>query len=48
MIKSRMMRWASHVAGIAQKRNAYMILTGKSVAMMPSGRHRRRWEDDIK
>jgi hypothetical protein len=29
MIKSRMMRWAGHVACMKAKRNAYKILVGK-------------------
>jgi hypothetical protein len=30
------------------KRNAYRILVGKPGGMRPVGRHRRRWEDNIK
>jgi hypothetical protein len=33
MIKSRIMRWAEHVARMKEKRNAYSILLGKSEAM---------------
>jgi hypothetical protein len=29
IIKSRMMRWAGHVARVGEKRNAYRILVGK-------------------
>jgi hypothetical protein len=29
MIKSRRMRWAGHVAGMGELRNAYRILVGK-------------------
>jgi hypothetical protein len=29
IIKSRRMRWASHVARMGEKRNAYRILVGK-------------------
>jgi hypothetical protein len=29
MVKSRRMRWAEHVAGMGEKRNAYRILVGK-------------------
>jgi hypothetical protein len=29
MIKSRRMRWAEHVAGMGEKRNAYRVLVGR-------------------
>jgi hypothetical protein len=29
MIKSRMMKWAGHVAQMREKKNAYRILIGK-------------------
>jgi hypothetical protein len=29
MIKTRTIKWAGHVAGIGEKRNAYRILEGK-------------------
>jgi hypothetical protein len=47
MIKSRRMRWAGHVAGMGEKRNAYMILVGKAEVKRPLGRPRRRWENNI-
>jgi hypothetical protein len=31
-----------------EKRNAYRILVGKPKGKRPLGRHRRRWEDNIK
>ena len=31
-----------------QSRNAYRVLVGKPEGKRPSGRQRRRWEDDIK
>jgi hypothetical protein len=37
IIKSRMMRWAGHVAWIGEKRKAHRLLVGKS------GRPRHRW-----
>jgi hypothetical protein len=37
------MRWAGHVARTGLRRGAYRILVGR-----PVGRHRRRWEDNIK
>jgi hypothetical protein len=48
MIKSRMMRWARHVARMGAGRNAYGILVGKSKGKKPLGRPRRRWVDNIK
>jgi hypothetical protein len=41
-VKSRRMRWAGHVARMAEERKVYRILMGK-----PEGRPRRRWEDGI-
>jgi hypothetical protein len=48
MIKSRRMRWAGHVARMAEKRNAYRIVVGKPEGKRPLGRPRRRWVDNIK
>jgi hypothetical protein len=48
MMKSRMMRWAGHVARIVERRNAYRILVGKPEGQRPLGRPRRRWLDNIK
>jgi hypothetical protein len=31
-----------------EKRNAYRILVGKPEGKRPLGRHRRRWEDNIR
>jgi hypothetical protein len=31
-----------------ERRNAFMILVGTSEGKRPLGRHRRRWEDNIK
>jgi hypothetical protein len=47
MTKSRMMRWAGHVARMGEK-NAYMILEGKPEGKRPLGRPRRTWMDNIK
>jgi hypothetical protein len=46
--KSRIMRWAGHVARMEEKRGAYRILVGKPEGRRPLGRPRRRWEDNIK
>jgi hypothetical protein len=48
MIKSRMIRWAGHVARMGEKRNAYKILVGNAEGKRPLGRPRRRWVDNIK
>jgi hypothetical protein len=48
MIKSRMMRWAGHVARMGEKGNAYRIWVGKPEGKRPLGRPRRRWVDSIK
>jgi hypothetical protein len=42
MIKSRRMRRAGHVARMGEKRNAYMILVGKSEGKRPPGKPRRK------
>jgi hypothetical protein len=47
IIKSRMMRWAVHVARIGKKRNAYRILVGMLERKIPLGKPRRRWVDNI-
>jgi hypothetical protein len=48
IIKSRMMRWAGHVARIGEKRNVYRLFVGKPEGKKPPGRPRRRWVDNIK
>jgi hypothetical protein len=48
MIKSRIMRWAGHVAGIGEKRNTHRILVGKQEGKRPLGRRRRRCVGNIK
>jgi hypothetical protein len=48
MIKSRRMRWAGNVARMAEIRNAYRILMGKTEGKRPLGRPRHRWVDNIK
>ncbi|KAJ4437465.1 hypothetical protein ANN_17609 [Periplaneta americana] len=47
-IKSRRLRWAGHVARMGESRNAYRVLVGRPEGKRPSGRPRRRWEDNIK
>jgi hypothetical protein len=47
-IKSRKMRLEGHVARLGKMRNAYKILIGKTEGKRPLGRHRRRWDNNIK
>jgi hypothetical protein len=42
------MIWARHVARIGERRNAYRNLVGKPEGNRPLGRHRCRWEDNIR
>jgi hypothetical protein len=46
MIKSRMMRWARHVAGMV--RRGMQDIGGKFRRKRPLGRPRRRWVKNIK
>jgi len=46
--KSRRMRWEGHVARMGERRGIYRVLVGKPEGKRPLGRHRRRWEDNIK
>ena len=48
VIKYRRLRWAGHLARMEEGRSAFKILTGKPTGKNPSGRPRRRWEDNIR
>jgi hypothetical protein len=48
IIESRKMRWAGHVARMAEKRNGYRLLVGKSEVKRPLGRPRHRWVDNVR
>jgi len=48
VIKLRRMRWAGHVARIGERRGVYRVLVRKPEGKRPLGRHRHRWEDNIK
>ena len=37
-----------HVARMGEMRGVYRVLVGKPDGKRPLGRHRRRWEDNIK
>jgi hypothetical protein len=48
VIKSRMTKWAGHVARMGAGKGVYRILVGRAEGKRPLGRPRRRWEDNIK
>jgi hypothetical protein len=48
VIKSRMMRWAGHVARMGEGRGVYRLSVGRPEGKRPLRRPRRRWEDNIK
>jgi hypothetical protein len=48
VIKSRRTGWAGHVARMGEGRGVYRVLVGRPEGKRPLGRHRRRWEDNIK
>ena len=48
VIKSRRMRWAGNVARMEEGRGVHKVLVGIPEGKTPSGRPRRRCEDNIK
>jgi 1-acyl-sn-glycerol-3-phosphate acyltransferase len=48
VVKSRKMRWARHVARMREGTGVHRVLVGKPEGTRSVGRHRRRWEDNIK
>jgi hypothetical protein len=48
MIKSRSIRWDGHVARVGKGRGVCRVLVWRLEGKRPLGRHRRRWEDNIK
>ena len=48
LIKSRRLRWASHVARMEECRSAFKNLTGALAGKRHLGMPRRRWEDNIR
>jgi hypothetical protein len=48
MIKCRRLRWAGHVAGMEEGRNAFKILRDKHTGKILLRRLRRIWEDNIR
>jgi hypothetical protein len=47
-IKSSRMRWAGHMAHMAEGKNMYRVLVGKPEQKRPLEKPRHRWEDGIK
>ena len=48
VIKSRRLRWASHIARMEEGRSAFKILKGTPAGKRPLRSPRRRWEDNIR
>jgi hypothetical protein len=46
-MESRRMKWAEHVAHMAELKNAYKSLIGNPYVKGPLGRPSRTWEDNI-
>jgi len=42
------MRWAGNVAHMGERKGVYRVFVGKPEGKRPLGRHRRRWEYNIK
>ena len=47
VVKSRIIRWAWHVALMGEGRGVHRILVEKPDGKRPLGRPTRRWEDNI-
>ena len=48
VIKSRSLRWASHIASEEERRSVLKILRSTPTGKRPLGSPRRRWEDNIR
>jgi hypothetical protein len=48
VIKSRILRWAGHVARMGEGRGVYRVLVGKPKGKRLLGRPKRRWEDNVR
>ena len=48
VIKSRRLRWSSHVARKEEGSSAFKILTCTSIGKRPLGTARHRWDDNIR
>ena len=47
-VKSRRMRWDGHVARMGGRQGVYRVLVVRPEGKRSLGRHKRRWEDNIK
>ena len=48
MIKSRILKWAGHVARMEESRRSFKIVRDKATGKRSSGRSRHRWEVNIR
>ena len=48
VIKSRILRWADHVAEYGGRKSAFRTFKGKPTGKRPLGRPRRIWNDNIR
>jgi hypothetical protein len=48
VIKSRRMRRLRQGASVGERKSAYRVLVGKPEGRRPLGRHRHKWEDNMK
>ena len=48
VIITRRMRCAEHVACTRERRGTYRVMVGKPEGKTPLGKHKSRWEDNIK
>ena len=48
VIKTRIIRWAGHVASMGERKGVYRVFVGKPEGKRPLGRPRLRQEDNIK
>jgi len=48
VIRSRIMRWAGHVACMGDKRGAYSVLVGRPEGKRSLSRPRLRWKNNMK
>jgi hypothetical protein len=48
VIKARRSKWAGYVPRMNEGRSVYRVLVGKPEGKRPLGRHRRKWEVNIK
>jgi hypothetical protein len=47
-VESRKMKWAGHVLRRGENKGAYRVLVERPEGKRPLGKHRSRWEDNIK